>query len=144
MTVASVSFIINTPPERVFALSKDLEALGALIPDVTKVEVADEKNADWHLTTKLGIVKHTTILHTTITKMERPRHADFTGDSDELILSGSVDLTPLPDGGTNVSCVLEAHGKGPLRRIIDSMLETRLEKEANGFAQNLQKMLHRG
>ncbi len=141
MTVASVSFTVKTPPERVFALSNDLETLGSLIPDVTKVEVADERNAYWHLTTKLGFVKHTTKLHTTITEMEPPRHADFTGDSNELVLNGTVDLTPLPDGGTAVACELEAHGKGPLRRIIDTLLETRLSKEAEGFAENLQKML---
>ena len=126
MPDASVSFIVKSPPEKVFGLSNDLQTLGSLIPDVTKVEVADEKNAFWHLTTKIGFVKHTTKLHTTITAMEPPLHADFEGDSDELVLGGSVDLRTLPDGGTEVSCELQAHGKGPLKMIIDSLLENRL------------------
>lgn len=141
MSVASVSFTVKSPPERVFALANDLGALGALIPDVTKVEVADERNSYWHLTTKIGFVKHTTKLHTTITEMEPPRYAVFTGDSGELALNGSVNLTPLPDGGTGVSCQLEANGKGPLRRIINSLLDTRLLETANGLAENLRKML---
>ena len=141
MTVSSVSFTVMSPPERVFALSNDLESLGSLISDVTKVEVGDERNALWHLTTKIGFIKHTTKLQTIITTLDPPRHAEFTGDSDELSLSGSVDLTPLPDGGTEVSCQLEASGKGPLRMIINSMLETRLPEEAEGFAQNLKEML---
>ncbi len=141
MPDASVSFTVKGPPERVFGLSNDLETLGSLIPDVTKVEIADEKNAYWHLTTKIGFVKHTTKLHTTITAMEPPKHADFEGDSDELVLGGSVELSPLPDGSTKVSCELQAHGKGPLKIIIDSLLENRLAKEASGFAENLQKML---
>ena len=106
MPDASVSFTVKGPPERVFGLSNDLETLGSLIPDVTKVEIADEKNAYWHLTTKIGFVKHTTKLHTTITAMEPPKHADFEGDSDELVLGGSVELSPLPDGSTKVSCEL--------------------------------------
>lgn len=141
MPSAPVTFTVKGPPERVFGLSNDLETLGSLIPDVTKVEVADEKNAYWHLTTKIGFVKHTTKLHTTITAMEPPKHADFEGDSDELALGGSVELSPLPDGFTEVSCELQAHGKGPLKMIIDSLLENRLAKEASGFAENLQKML---
>ena len=144
MPDASVSFIVECPPERVFGLSNDLETLGSLIPDVTKVEVADEKNACWHLTTKIGFVKHTTKLHTTITAMEPPRQADFEGDSDELVLGGSVELRPLADGYTEVSCELQAHGKGPLKMIINSLLENRLAKEASGFAENLQKMLAPG
>lgn len=141
MTKAAVSFIVKSSPERVFALSNDLAALGSLVPDVTKVEVADERNALWHLTTKIGFAKHTTKLHTIITKLEPPKHADFTGDSEELTLNGSVDLVPLPDGSTNVSCELEAFGKGPLQKIINSMLETRMPKEAEGYVENLKKML---
>jgi carbon monoxide dehydrogenase subunit G len=141
MPDASVSFTVKSPPERVFGLSNDLETLGSMIPDVTKVEVADEKNAYWHLTTKIGFVKHTTKLHTTITAMEPPKHADFEGDSDELILGGSVELRPLPDGYTEVACELQAQGKGPLKMIINSLLEKRLTEEASGFAENLKKML---
>lgn len=143
MANASVSFTVKSPPERVFALSKDLESLGALIPDVTKVEVTDETNAFWYMTTKVGFVKRTTKLHTTIMNLQAPAHADFTGDADELSLSGSVDLVRLPEGGTTVKCRMEAYGKGPLKMIIGSLLDNRLAPIADGFAQNLKQMLEK-
>lgn len=143
MANASVSFTVKSPPERVFALSKDLESLGAFIPDVNKVEVTDEMNAFWYMTTKVGFVKRTTKLHTTIMNLQAPTHADFSGDADEVSLSGSVDLIRLPDGGTTVNCQMEAHGKGPLKMIISGLLDNRLAPIANGFAQNLKQMLEK-
>ena len=141
MTVSSVSYTVQRPIEKVFALSNDLEELGPLIPSVTKVEVADPMNALLHMTTKIGFVKHTTKLRTIISKLEPPSHAEFTGDSDELTLSGSVDLTSLPDGGTEVFCELKTDGKGPLRMVINSFLESMAKDTIDGFAQNIKKML---
>ena len=141
MTVSSVSFTVKSPIEEVFALSNDLAALGPLIPDVTKVEVADPMNALLHMTTKIGFMKHTTRLHTVITKLESPSHAEFTGDSDELTLSGSVDLKSLPDGGTEIFCELKTEGKGPLRMIINSFLDSMAKVTIDGFARNIKKML---
>ena len=140
MTVSSVSFTVQTPIEMVFALSNDLEALGPLIPSVTKVEVVDPMNVLLHMTTKIGFMKHTTKLRTIISKLEPPSHAEFTGDSDELTLSGSVDLTSLPDG-TKVICELKTEGKGPLRMIINSFLESMAKDTIDNFAQNIKKML---
>jgi carbon monoxide dehydrogenase subunit G len=141
MPSASIAFTVKSPPERVFELSRDLETLGSLVPDVTKVEVVDEENAYWHMSVKVGFMRRATTLHTTITELTPPRHAGFTGDSDQLTMSGSVDLSPLPDGGTGVSCELEASGKGPIKYIINSVLQDRLSKVAAVFAENLQRML---
>lgn len=141
MPSASVSFAVKSPPEKVFAFSNDLPSLGSLIPDVTHVEMVDASTAVWTLTAKIGFVKRTIKMRTTITEMESPKHASFRGDSDEMDMTGSVDLSPLADGGTAVACVLDAHGKGPLGKIIDGLLADRLGKEAAGFAENLQNLL---
>lgn len=45
MANASVSFTVQNSPEQVFALSKDIESLGAFIPDVAKVELPEKTNA---------------------------------------------------------------------------------------------------
>ena len=136
----TVTFTVQSSPEKVFALSNNLGALGSLLPDVEKVEIVDDENAFWHLTTKVGFVTRTIKLHTIITKLEPPKHADFSGDSDELALTGSVDLSPLYDEGTEVTCKFEAHGKGPLKHIINGLLETRIPEEVGGFVNNLQEM----
>ena len=141
MAKDSVTFTVKSSPETVFALSNDLSALGALLPDIKKVEIVDERNAFWYLTTKVGFVSRTIKLHTIITKLEPPKHADFSGDSDDLTLTGSVDLTPLSTGGTEVVCKFEAFGKGPLKNIINALLETRIPEEVGGFVKNLQEML---
>ena len=143
MAKDTVTFTVKSSPETVFALSNDLRALGALVPDVKKVEIVDERNAFWYLTTKIGFVTRTIKLHTIITKLESPKHADFSGDSDELALTGSVDLTPLPVEGTEVACKFEAFGKGPLKNIINGLLETRIPEEVGGFVKNLQEMLEK-
>ncbi len=141
MPSASVTFDVNSPPETVFGFSNDLPRLGSLIPDVTQVDVVDDTTAIWTLVAKIGFVKRTIKMRTTITQMDAPKHASFLGTSDEMDLTGSVDLTPLPAGGTSVACALDAHGKGPLGKIIDGVLSDRLAKEAAGLAENLQELL---
>jgi carbon monoxide dehydrogenase subunit G len=143
MPSTSIAFTVKSPPERVFELSHDLETLGSLVPDVTKVEVVDEENAYWHMSVKVGFMRRETKLHTTITELVPPRRAGFRGESDQLVMSGSVDLSPLPDGGTEVSCKIEASGKGPIKYIINSALQDRLSKAAAAFAENLQHVLQR-
>jgi carbon monoxide dehydrogenase subunit G len=141
MPSASVTFAVKSPPEKVFEFSNDLPSLGSLIPDVTNVEVIDDTTAVWTLVAKVGFVKRTIKMRTTITEFDAPRHAGFRGESDDMDLTGSVDLSPLADGGTTVDCTLDAHGKGPLGKIIDGVLAERLGKEAAGFAENLQQLL---
>ena len=141
MPSASVTFEVKSPPERVFEFSNDLPRLGSLIPDVTHVDVVDDTTAVWTLVAKIGFVKRTIKLRTTITEFEAPSHASFRGESEEMDLTGSVDLGPLPDGGTTVACTLQAHGKGPLGKIIDGVLADRLGTEAAGLAENLQNLL---
>ena len=140
MPSASVTFDVKSPPEKVFGFSNDLPRLGSLIPDVTQVDVVDDTTAVWTLVAKIGFVKRTIKMRTTITQMDAPRHASFLGNSDEMDMTGSVDLTPMP-GGTSVVCALDAHGKGPLGKIIDGVLAERLGKEAAGLAENLQHLL---
>jgi carbon monoxide dehydrogenase subunit G len=141
MPSTSVTFEVTSPPERVFGFSNDLPSLGSLIPDVTQVDVVDDTTAVWTLVVKIGFVKRTIKMRTTITQLDAPRHASFLGTSDEMDLTGSVDLTSLPAGGTSVACALDAHGKGSLGRIIDGVLAERLAKEAAGLAENLQQLL---
>jgi carbon monoxide dehydrogenase subunit G len=95
----------------------------------------------WTLVAKIGFVKRTIKMRTTITQMDAPKHASFVGTSDEMDMTGSVDLAPLPAGGTSVVCALDAHGKGPMGKIIDGVLVDRLGKEAAGLAENLQRLL---
>jgi carbon monoxide dehydrogenase subunit G len=140
MPSASVTFEVKSPPEKVFGFSNDLPRLGSLIPDVTQVDVVDDTTAVWTLVAKIGFVKRTIKMRTTITQMDAPTHASFLGTSDEMDMTGSVDLTPMP-GGTSVVCALDARGKGPLGKIIDGVLAERLGKEAAGLAENLQHML---
>jgi carbon monoxide dehydrogenase subunit G len=141
MPATSLTFTVKSPPERVFELSHHLETLGSLIPDVNEVEVTDEKNAYWHMKVKLGFVQQTTKLHTTITALVPPRHAEFRGESDKLEMTGSVDLSPSPDGGTEVSCRIEATAKGPMTFIVNGVLRDRLPRTAASFAKNLREML---
>lgn len=104
------------------------------------MDVVDDTTALWTLVAKIGFVKRTIKMRTTITQMDAPKHASFLGTSDEMDMTGSVDLTLLP-GGTSVVCALDAHGKGPLGKIIDGVLAERLGKEAAGLAENLQHLL---
>ena len=104
------------------------------------MDVVDDTTAVWTVVARIGFVKRTIKMRTTITQMDAPKHASFLGTSDEMDMTGSVDLTPMP-GGTSVVCALDAHGKGPLGKIIDGVLAERLSKEAAGLAENLQHLL---
>jgi carbon monoxide dehydrogenase subunit G len=116
MPSASVTFEVKSPPETVFGFSNDLPRLGSLIPDVTQVDVVDDTTAVWTLVAKIGFVKRTIKMRTTITEMDPPSYASFLGTSDEMDLAGSVDLTPLPASGTSVACALDAQARDPSGR----------------------------
>ena len=76
-------------------------------------------------------------------ELRSPRIADRrqASTNPQLVLSGSVDLSPLAEGGTEAACKLQASGKGSLGKIINSLLKDRLSKEAAGFAENHQRIL---
>ena len=141
MPTANATFTVKEPPAQVWKVVNDLQRIGSLIPEVTRVDVIDEKTADWEVTVKVGFLKRTLSVHSAITESDPPKHEAFKGESPEADMMGSVDLSPTADGGTNISYTIGAKGKGSLGPVIDSLLEQRLAKETTEVGDKLRKML---
>ena len=135
-----VEFRIPAPRESIFAFSGDLVELGNLVPGVVSIETTDDsRKAIWHMQIKLGLMKVKQDLVTTILGLEEPRFAEFSCESKDMAMAGTVTLAEAEDDQTDVVAHFEAEGRGPLARLIDTYMEPKLIEYAKGFSENLQK-----
>ena len=74
-----LSRLMSRPAREGLRLLERPPRLGSLIPDVTHVDVVDDTTALWRLVAKIGFVKRTIKMRTTITQMDAPKHASFLG-----------------------------------------------------------------
>jgi carbon monoxide dehydrogenase subunit G len=64
----------------------------------------------------------------------------FRGQSQNIDMSGTIDLAPA-EGGTRVVYRLTVKAKGPLARVMDNFIRTRLKSETEAFAARVKQAL---
>src|SRR2546428_5764490 len=67
-------------------------------------------------------------------------HGRFRGAADNMEMTGTIDLAPA-ENGTKVTYTMAVQSKGPLARIMDNFLRSRLKGQTEEFAANVRKAL---
>ena len=140
MPEGSVTFDLRVPVDRAWAFLSDMRKVASCVPGVENVEVIDDKRATWTLKVKIGPLSQHIKVATETLEQVPPSRARFRGVADNMEMLGTIELAPAGES-THVSYTMVATAKGPLARIIDNMMKSRLKEQSDEFAANVKKAL---
>ncbi len=140
MPEGSVTFDVRAPLDRVWSFLSDMRSVGSCVPGVQTVEVVDDRHAKWTLKVKIGPLSQTVKVNTETIEQVAPSRARFRGVADSMEMLGTIELRPAGDS-TSVAYTMVATAKGPLARIVDNFMKSRLKQQSEEFAANVKKAL---
>lgn len=140
MPEGSVAFVVDASPDRVWSLLSDMHRVGECIPEVEGVEHLDDGRTRWDLRVKLGPFSQAIAVTTETLDQVPPFHGKFRGEAHQLEMIGTVDLTP-EGPRTKVVYSMSVRAKGPLSRILDGFIRSRLRTQTEEFAENMKRAL---
>ena len=140
MPEGTVSFEVAAPIDQVWAFLSDMRRVGGCVPGVQSVEVLDPHRARWNLKVKIGPLSQEFVVLTETLEQVPLQHGRFRGESDNMDMMGTIDLAPLGDA-TKVTYTMAVQAKGPLARIMDNFMRSKLKSQTEEFAANVKKAL---
>ena len=140
MPEGTVEFHVAAPVERVWSFLSDLRQVGRCVPGVEDVEVVDPTHASWDLLVKIGPVSQSIKVKTETLEQVPLRRGRFRGQAENIEVNGTIELVP-DESGTKVAYRMAVNAKGPLARIMDNFIRTRLNAQTEEFAANVKRAL---
>lgn len=140
MAEGSVSFDVRAPQDRVWSFLSDLRQVGSCVPGVQAVRILDDRHATWDLKLKIGPLSQRIEVRTETLEQIAPSRGTFRGVSDNMEMTGTIELRPLGEA-TQVTYTMAVQAKGPLARIVDNFMKSRLDAQTKEFAANVKKAL---
>jgi len=140
MPEGKIEFDVMAPVEQVWSFLSDLRKMGHCVPGVENVELLDEKRARWDLKVKIGPLSQMIRVMTETLEQVPLRRGRFRGEADNLDIIGTIELAPAGEA-TKVVYTMAVTAKGPLSRIMDNFIRTRLKSQTEEFAANVKRAL---
>ena len=140
MPEGTVSFDVRAPGDRVWAFLSDMRKVGSCVPGVQSVDVLDEKRARWNLKIKIGPLSQQVEVMTETLEQVPLSRGKFRGEADNMDILGTIELTPSGQA-TKVTYTMAVQAKGPLARIMDNFMKSRLSAQTAEFAANVKKAI---
>ncbi len=140
MPEGTVAFEVRVPVDRAWAFLSDMRKVGSCVPGVEAIQVLDAKRAKWTLKVKIGPLSQKILVDTETLEQVPPSRARFRGVADNLEMLGTIELAPAGDA-TQITYTMVATAKGPLARVIDNMMKSRLKQQSDEFAANVKRAL---
>ncbi|TLZ91645.1 MAG: hypothetical protein E6J98_06985 [Methanobacteriota archaeon] len=140
MPEGTIAFDVTAPIEKVWSFLSDIRQVGRCVPGVDRIEVLDATHARWDLTVKIGPLSQTLKVMTETLEQVPLRRGRFRGSADNIDMTGAIELAPT-GGGTRVVYTMSVNAKGPLARIMDNFMRTKLKSQTEEFAANVKRAL---
>jgi hypothetical protein len=140
MAEGSVAFDVRAPQERVWSFLSDMRKVGSCVPGVQAVNIIDDRHATWDLKLKIGPLSQRIEVRTETLEQVAPTRGKFRGISDNMEMTGTIELAPAGEA-TQVTYTMAVQAKGPLARIMDNFMKSRLDAQTKEFAANVKKAL---
>jgi carbon monoxide dehydrogenase subunit G len=140
MPAAHATILCPGTVDEIAQLLRDLTFLAGAIPHVTHVERLSDTVANWTFVTKIGFVSRTSVFRGEVLPGD-PSTVRFRAVAPEATVEGSVKLVPRAPAETELDIVLEMHGQGALRAIIDNLVQRQLPADVQSFAAALKRQL---
>ncbi len=140
MPEGTATFEVRAPQDRVWTFLSDMRKVGSCVPGVQNIQILDEKRATWDLKVKIGPLSQTLKVATETLEQTPPSRARFRGVADQADMLGTIELAPKGES-TLVTYTMNVTAKGPLARIMDNFMKSRLKQQTDEFAANVKKAL---
>jgi carbon monoxide dehydrogenase subunit G len=140
MPEGTVEFLVAAPVERVWSFLSDLRQVGRCVPGVESIRVLDRTHAEWDLAVKIGPLTQTITMTTETVEQVPLQRGRFHGQAENIDMTGTIELAPA-EGGTRVAYRMAVNAKGPLARILDNFIRTRLKSQTEAFAARVKQAL---
>ncbi len=140
MPEGTVVFDVNAPVEKVWSFLSDMQQVGRCVPGVENVEVLDATHARWTLTVKIGPLSQTIKVLTETLEQIPLRRGRFRAEAENIDMIGTTELTPAGKG-TRIVYTMAVNAKGPLARIMDNFMRTKLKSQTEEFAAKVKRAL---
>ena len=140
MPEGTVAFEVNAPVEKVWSFLSDMRQVGRCVPGVESVEVLDATHARWTLTVKIGPLSQTIKVLTETLESVPLRRGRFRAEAENIDMMGTTELTAAGKG-TSIVYTMVVNAKGPLARIMDNFMRTKLKSQTEEFAANVKRAL---
>ncbi|MDP2727466.1 MAG: SRPBCC domain-containing protein [Dehalococcoidia bacterium] len=141
MSKAEKVFMVERPIEAVWGFLSDMVSVGSCMPGCEKVQVLSDTDSEWTVTVKVGPVSKTIQAKARTIETQPPYRAAFIVEANELYLEGSLDLRAVSPSRTEVVYRSMAKAKGPLEKLLGQIISSRLDGDAEAFAQNVRSRL---
>ena len=140
MPEGTVTFEVRAPVDKVWSFLSDMRKVGSCVPGVQNIAILDDKRATWDLKVKIGPLSQTMKVATETLEQVPPSRARFKGVADNADMLGTIELAPSGEA-TQVTYTMNVTAKGPLARIMDNFMRSRLQQQSDEFAANVKKAL---
>lgn len=141
MPSAEKVFVVPRPIGEVWDFLSNMVNVGSCLPGCEKVEVLNDTESDWTVKVKLGPVSKTIHARSQTTESVPPNRAAFVAESPELHLEGTLDLVAISPQETQVTYRSTARAKGPMEKLLEQIVASRLHGDAEAFADNVRARL---
>ncbi len=144
MAKAEKVFNVGRPMDEVWAFLCDMKKVGSCLPGCEKVQVLNDLESEWTIKIKIGPVSKTFIAKARTTESSPPSHAAFVVEAPEMHMEGSLDLRPVSPDQTEVTYRSNARALGPLEKLLEQIIASRLDSDAETFANNVRLKVEGG
>ena len=140
------SFVINAPPERVWALLFDIPKLSQCIPGIESVEVLDDKSYHGKLVVRVGPIRSEFSGKVTLTELDAPNRIAGLVEGDDKSSASSVRATftgtlRAIENGTVAAFEVDANLRGRLAQFGGPVITATAKKLTAEFARCLREKL---
>ena len=140
MPEGTVEFVVAAPVERVWSFLSDLREVGRCVPGVERIRVLDGTHAEWDLAVKIGPLSQKITMTTETLEQVPLQRGRFRGQAEDLDMTGTIELSPA-ENGTKVAYRVTVNARGPLARVMDNFIRTRLKSQTEAFAAKVKQSL---
>ncbi len=127
------------PKEKAASVVLDPMLIGRAAPDVERVDRISDGKYLWVIVVKVGFVKKTVNLETTV--QVHDGMMDFRGESPEIEITGQVSLSPIDDRSCQLLFKADYAGKGALAGVINNVVKSRSASAKLEFQRRVLELL---
>ena len=142
------TLILPAPPERVWRLLLDPQAMGQCVPGMQSVQVITPDEYTAEMVTKVSFITARMKLRTCIVERDEPRYLKAEGTGEDSSVASSMKQTTemhleaLPNDQSQLRLKVKVDVVGRLATFGLSALKTKADRLWDEFGQNLVKYLH--